>query len=156
LLVLITHQRPVVALAMEVPHGAVGAKAADASTWLGDSARSLLQDLVVCDTDASIAGSAAPGGAALAPGSSSTVSPGVSRLYFPGSPGSPPLPINWRRVEDEAESVCSQVAATERFLHEMLASVHQKILCPVWVSLKGEIKSYPLSHGLLHAFSFLL
>jgi hypothetical protein len=33
-------------------------------------------------------------------------------------------PINWRQVGGEAESVRSQVAATERFVHESLTSVH--------------------------------
>jgi hypothetical protein len=44
----------------------------------------------------------------------------------------------------------------ETLLHEMLASVHRSILCPVWVGLKRETQPFPHSHGLLHAFSFLL
>jgi hypothetical protein len=41
------------------PHGATGTEVADAGPWLGDSARSLLQDLMVCGTDAGVPGSAA-------------------------------------------------------------------------------------------------
>jgi hypothetical protein len=89
------------------PRGAAGTKMVDTDPQLGDSARSLLQDLVVHGTIASILGSAAPGDAALAPGSSSIMSSGVSLLYLPSSPGAPPPPINWRHVEDEAESMCS-------------------------------------------------
>jgi hypothetical protein len=62
--------------------------------------------------------------------------------------------INWRSVGDEAESVCLQVAAMERLLHEMLASVHQNILHPIWVSLKRET-SCPHSSGSLCALSSL-
>jgi hypothetical protein len=40
-----------------------------------------------------------------------------------GSPGFLPPPINLRRVGDEAESMCSWVAAIERLLHEMLVLV---------------------------------
>jgi hypothetical protein len=50
--------------------------------------------------------------------------PWMSRLCLPGSPAFLPLSINWRLVGDEAESACSQVAATERLLHETLTSVH--------------------------------
>jgi hypothetical protein len=78
----------------------------------------------VCGAGAGIPGSAAVGDTTPTPGSSSVVGPGVSRLYLPGSPGSLPLPINWRRVGDVTESACSQVAATKRLLHKMLASVH--------------------------------
>jgi hypothetical protein len=44
----------------------------------------------------------------------------------------------------------------ERLLHEMLVSIHWNILRLVWVSLKRETKPCLHSHGLLHAFSFLL
>jgi hypothetical protein len=100
--------------------------------------------------------SATLGDAAPPPGSLSTVGPRIPRLYLLGSPGSPPPSINLRRMGDEAESVCSQVTATERLLHKMLASVHRNILCPIWVSLKREAKSCLHSNGFLHAFSFLL
>jgi hypothetical protein len=98
---------------MEVPgagsaqQGATGAKVADIGPWVGDSARTLLLDLVVHDTGAGVPGSAALGDLAPVPGSSSTMGLGVSGLYLPGSPSAPPPPINWRRVEDEAESACS-------------------------------------------------
>jgi hypothetical protein len=120
----------VVALATEVsgaggaPRGAAGAEVADTGPRLGDSLRSLLQDLVVGGASAGVLGGAAPGDAAPAPGSSSTVSLRVSRLYLSGSPGALPPPINWRWVENEVESTCSQVTTTERLLHEMLASDH--------------------------------
>jgi hypothetical protein len=117
---------------------------------------SSLQDLVVRGTGVGIPRSVAPGDAALAHGSSSTVGLGISRLYLPGSLGSPPPPINWRRVGDEAESACSQVTAMETLLHEMVASVHQNIQRPIQISLKREAKSCPHSNGFLHALSFFL
>jgi hypothetical protein len=107
-------------------------------------------------TSASIPESAAPGHMAPAPRFLSTVSLGVSGLYLSGSPGAPPLPITWRRVEDEADSTCLHVSTMERLLHKMLASVHLNILRLVWVSLKSETKSCPHFHGLHHIFSFLI
>jgi hypothetical protein len=112
-LVPITRRCPVVASAMEVPgaggapQGATGAKVADAGPQPSDYAKSLLQDLVVRGAGADVPRIAALGDVASAPGSSSTVSPGVSGPYLPGSPGALLPPINWRRVEDEAESACS-------------------------------------------------
>jgi hypothetical protein len=103
----------VVASATEVlgasgaPQGVADTEVADTGPRLGDKARSLLQDLVVRDAGVGIPESATPGDATPAPGSLSTVSPWVSGLYLPDSPGAPPPPINWRRVEDEAESACS-------------------------------------------------
>jgi hypothetical protein len=138
------------------PQGATGAEVVDTGPRLGDSARSLLQDLVMHGVGAGVLGSVATGDAALAPGSSSVVSPRVSGLYLPGSPDAPPPPINWRQVEDEAESACSQVTIVKRLLYETLASVHRNTLHPVRVSLKRETKPCLHSHGLLHAFSFLL
>jgi hypothetical protein len=44
------------------------------------------------DVGARVLGSVAPGDAALAPGSSSAMDLGVSRLYLSGSPGFPPPP----------------------------------------------------------------
>jgi hypothetical protein len=111
---------------------------------------------VVHDTGAGVAGSATPGYAALAPRPSSIVSLMVSGLCLPGSPGSLPPPISWKRVEDEAKFIFSYVATVERLLHETLASVHRNILCLIQVSLERETKSCPHSTGFLHAFSFLL
>jgi hypothetical protein len=54
------------------------------------------------------------------------------------SPGFSPLPISWKWVGDEVDSVCSQVATSESLLHEMLALVHQNILRPILVSLRRE------------------
>jgi hypothetical protein len=100
----------------------------DASPRLGGSTGSLLQDLVVRGVGTSVPESVAPGDMTLAPGSSSVVGPGISGLYLSGSPGSPPPPFNLRRVRDEVESACAQVAAMERLLHETLASVYQNSL----------------------------
>jgi hypothetical protein len=92
----------------------------------------------VSGTGAGVSGGAALGGAALALRSSSTVGPGISGLFLLGSLGSSSPPINWRRVEDEAEFACSQVTTAERLLHETLVSVHWKILHPVQVSLRRD------------------
>jgi hypothetical protein len=89
--------RPVVASTMEVsgagsaPQGAASIEVANADPRLGDSTKSLLQDLVVRSTSAGVPRSAAPGDKAPAPRSSSTMGPGISGLYLPGSPRSPLL-----------------------------------------------------------------
>jgi hypothetical protein len=87
-----------------------------------------------------VPGSAALGNVAPAPGSLGTVGPGVSGLHLPGSPGIPPPLINWRRLGDEAKSMCSQVATADMLLHETLASVDQNILGSIRVGLKKEKK----------------
>jgi hypothetical protein len=56
--------------------------------------------------------------------------------YLPGSSDSVIPPVNWRRVESEAELVRSQVTTMERLHHQTLASVHCNILHPVQVSLR--------------------
>jgi hypothetical protein len=76
------------------PWGTTSVEVADASPRLGDSVLGLLQDLVVRDTGASIAGSATLGDAAPALESLSIVSLGVFGLCVLGSPGSSSLPIN--------------------------------------------------------------
>jgi hypothetical protein len=63
---------------------------ADAGPWLGDSIRSLLQDLVVRGVGACIPGSAASADKAPTPRSLSAVGLGISRLYLLGSPSSLP------------------------------------------------------------------
>jgi hypothetical protein len=88
---------------------------------------------------------------APSPESSGAAGLGVSGLYMSGFSGFPPPPINWRRVGDEAESVCSRVAITERLLHETLVSVIQNILHLIRVSLKKRGKSCPRASGFLHA-----
>jgi hypothetical protein len=159
---LVAHRWPIVASEMEVPgagsipQGAASAEVADVGPRLGGRAWGLSQDLVVHGSDVGIPRSVALGDAASALGPSSTFSAGVSGLYLSGSFDSPPPPINWRRVEDEAEFECLQVVTTERLLHETLASVHQNILRPVWVSLKTGAKSCSHSNGSLHSFSSLL
>jgi hypothetical protein len=55
--------------------------------------------------------------------------------YLPSSLDSASPPINWRRVESEAELACSLVTTAERLLRQALASVHHSILHPVQVSL---------------------
>jgi hypothetical protein len=98
---------------MEVPgaggamQGATDVAVADVDPRLGDSAGSLLKDLVVCGVGAGILRSAAPGETALAPGSLSAMGPGISGQYLSGSLGSSPSPINRRWVRDKAEFVCS-------------------------------------------------
>jgi hypothetical protein len=98
----------VLALAIEVPgaggapQGAAGIEVANVGPRPGDSAEKLPRDLVVRGVGAGISG-----GAALAPLSSSTIGLGVSGLYLLGSPSSSSPLINWRRVEDEAESAYS-------------------------------------------------
>jgi hypothetical protein len=102
----------VVALAIEVlgtggaPQGAAGIEVVDVGPRLGDNTEKLSQDLAVRDTGAGVLRSAASGVATPAPGSSGTVGLRVSRSYLLGSPGSSSLPINYRWVEDEAESTC--------------------------------------------------
>jgi hypothetical protein len=93
---------------------------------------------------ADIFGSVALGDIASAPGSSGAMRPGLLRPYLLGSLGSAPLSINWRRVENEAESVCSRVVTTERLLHEALGSIHHNILHLVQVSLWKEAKIQPV------------
>jgi hypothetical protein len=95
-----------------------------------------MQDLVVHNFGVGTSGNAALGDLAPASESSSTMSPGVSRSYLSGPPDSSSSPMNWRRVEDEAESTRSQVIATERLLHETLSLVHRNILHPVLVSVE--------------------
>jgi hypothetical protein len=139
------------------PQGATCAEAADASPRLSDSARTMLHELVVHDAGAGVPGNAALGDVASAPGSSSTMSLGLSGLYLPGSPGAPAPPINWRWVEDEADFACLQVAAAERLLQEMLASVHQNILRLVQVSLKREnLDRIPMASFMLSHFFYVL
>jgi hypothetical protein len=149
-----------VALAIELlgaggaPQGASGTEVVDAGPQLGDSNRGLLQDLVVHNTGAGSSRSAAAGDAAPAPGSSSTMSLGISGLHLSGSLGSLSPPINYRRVEDEAKFACSQVTVVERSLHEMLVMVHRYILHPIWVSLKIETKFCPpMTSSMLSHFS---
>jgi hypothetical protein len=160
-LALVTHQQLVVVSAMEVPvaggvsQGAPSTEVVDVGPQLGDRAWGLSQDLVVHGIGAGVLRSAALGDAASAPRPLSTFSPGVPGLYMSGFFSSLPLPINWRWVEDEAESTCLQVAIAERLLHEMLASAHRNILRPIWVSLKRGAKSCPHSNGFLRAFSSL-
>jgi hypothetical protein len=76
------------------PWGATGAEVANTGPRLGDGTMSLLQDLVVCGVGVGVPESAALGDATPTAESSSTVSPGVSGLYLPGSPGTMPPPIN--------------------------------------------------------------
>jgi hypothetical protein len=129
---------------LEVPsaggtsQGTASVKEVGVAPLLCDDARNLLWDLVARSTSAGVSGSAAPGDAAPAPGSSGGTGLGVSGLYLPSSFSSSHPPINWSQVGDETESACSLVATAERLLHEMLASVHQNILHLIRVSLTRE------------------
>jgi hypothetical protein len=104
--------------------GITGQEVVSVGPRLGDDVESSLRDLVVRGIGAGVFGSVTLGDATPAPGSSRTGGLGMSGLCLLSSPGFPPLLINWRWVGDEAESTCSQVAAAERLLHEMLTSVH--------------------------------
>jgi hypothetical protein len=86
---------------------------------------------------ASVSRVAALGDVALAPRSLGAMGLGLPGQYLPGytSP-----PINGRRLLNEVEFMCSQVATTERLLHEALGSVHRSILRPVCVSLGKEAR----------------
>jgi hypothetical protein len=127
-------QRPVVALVPRVlsasgaTQGATGVGVVGAGPKLGDDAGSSLRDLVIRGADAGVPGNAIPGDTTLVPGSSGAIGLGVFRLYLLSSPGFLPLPINWRRVGDKAESTCLRVATTKRLLHKTLVSVDQNIL----------------------------
>jgi hypothetical protein len=55
---------------------------------------------------------------------------------------------------DEVDDAWSHVVTAERLLHEMLATMHQNILHPIWVSLKRET-SCPQFSGFLRALSSL-
>jgi hypothetical protein len=87
---------------------------------------------------AGISRDAALGDATLELGSLGAMSLGLPRQYLPCSPSSVSSPINWRWVENDVKSACSQDDTAERLLHEALASVHRNILHPVRVSLGKE------------------
>jgi hypothetical protein len=90
-----------------VSQGAAYIEVDGAGPQLSDDVGGLLQDLVKHGAIIDVPRSATSGDAAAAPGFLGTADLGVSELHLPGPPGFPPLPINWRRVEDEAESVYS-------------------------------------------------
>jgi hypothetical protein len=62
-----------------------------------------MQDLVMSIFSICVPRRFVPGDAALALGSSGATGPGVSRLYFLGSLGFLPPPINLRQVGNEVE-----------------------------------------------------
>jgi hypothetical protein len=113
-----------------------------------------LHDLVMRGDGLGMPGRTAPGDAMPAPESSSVVGSGIARLLLPGSLGSPPPPINWRQVEDNAEFTCSQVTVAERLLEETLASVGQNILHSIRISLKKEGNVYLSASDFLRVLSF--
>jgi hypothetical protein len=140
--------------------GAARAEVDGVSPSQATTPRGSLWDLVMRGASFGVPESAAPGGAAPAPGSLGVVCLRISRLLLLGSPGFPPSPIDWRQVEDNAEFTCSQVTAAERLLQETLFSVGQNKLRPIRVSLKmrGKLACAPLtffikpSHPLLCLF----
>jgi hypothetical protein len=100
--------------------GAASVEVDGASPQPSDDIGSLLRDFMMCGADIGVPGSTAPGDAAPAPRPSGIAGLGVSELLLPGSPYFPPPPIDWRRVEENVEFMCSQVVTTERLLHEVL------------------------------------
>jgi hypothetical protein len=139
--------------------GAANVEVDGASPQPSDDTESSLQELVMRGSGFSVPRSAAPDDAAPIPGSPGTMCLGVSRLILLGSPNFLPPPINWRRVEDNAEFACSQVTTAERLLYKTLALVSRNILHPIQVSLKKRVKLVcaPLaffnpSHPLLCSF----
>jgi hypothetical protein len=54
-------------------------------------------------------------------------------------------------VGDVVESACSPVTAAERLLDDMMASINENIMRPIWVSLKREetLARMPLASSLL-------
>jgi hypothetical protein len=134
--------------------GAVGVEVDGAGPRPCDDTRGLLRDLVMRGTSLGMPRSTTLGDATPAPRSSSAVGPGVARLLLLGSSSFPPLPINWRWVEDNIEFACSQVAIAERLLHEMLASVGRSILLPTQGSLKqNERNVYRCTSGFIRVLS---
>jgi hypothetical protein len=127
---------PVMSGADGVSQCAASTEVDGAGPQLGDDEEGLLLDLVRRGANIDVLGSAATHNVAPAPGSSGIVSPRESGLPLPGSPGFLPPHIDWRRVRDEVESACSQVATMERLVHETLASVGWNILRPIRVSFE--------------------
>jgi hypothetical protein len=113
----------------DVPSGVSSVEVDGVGPRPGDDVGGSLWGLVMCGDRMGIPRSAAPGDVSLAPGSSDAVGLGVFGLLLSGSPGHAPPPIDWRRVEGDAELMCSQVVDTERLLHDTLASVGRNILC---------------------------
>jgi hypothetical protein len=112
-----------------------------------------LHDLVMHGTGLHMPKSATPSDTIPALGSSGAIGSGVAGLPLPGSPSSLPLPIDWRRVEDDAEFTCSQVTITKSLLHEMLALVGQNLVHLIWVSLKKDRNVCLCASGLLRVLS---
>jgi hypothetical protein len=103
--------------------GTTGQDVVGSGPRLGDDVKSTLWDLVVRGAGTGVFRSATSGDTTPALRSSRTGGPGMSGLCLLGPPGFLPPPINWRRVGDEVESACPQVAAVERLLHETLTLV---------------------------------
>jgi hypothetical protein len=129
--------------------GVVNVDMDGASPRPDDDAGGSLWGLVMRGVDIGIPRSSTLGDATLAHGSLGIVGLGVSRLLLLGSHDFPHPPINWRRVEDNTEFTCSQVATAERLLHEILASVGRNILRPILFSLKKERKVCISTSGFL-------
>jgi hypothetical protein len=62
----------------------------------------LCLDLVVCIPHPSLSGSTSPGVGVPVPRSLGTVDPGVARLRLLGYPGTLPLPVSLKQVENNA------------------------------------------------------
>jgi hypothetical protein len=133
--------------------GAISIEVDGASPQPGDGNGGSLRNLVMCGIGIGVPGSAALGNVTLAPRSSGAMGQGVSALLLLGSPGFLSPHIDWRRVEDNAEFVCSQVTVVDRLLHETLASVGRDILCLIQISLKKERKVCQCVSGFLRVSS---
>jgi hypothetical protein len=87
--------------------GAVSIEVDRASPLPRDDTGGLLHDLVTHGSGPGMPGIAVPGDTILALGFLGVVGSGVAGLCLSGSPDFPPPPINWRRVEGDAEFVVS-------------------------------------------------
>jgi hypothetical protein len=129
--------------------GIVSVEVDDVGPQPGDDAGSSLQSLVMRGASIGVSRSAAPGDVTPAPGSLGAAGLGVYGLLLPGFPGFPLLHIDWRRVEDNAELLCLQVAKTVGLFHDTLDSVGWNIMRPIEDCLKKEKKACLRASGFL-------
>jgi hypothetical protein len=80
-------------------------------------------DLVVCNLSPSLPRIIAPGDAVPAPWSLEVMHPRVTELGLPSYLSVLSPPVSWRQVEGCVEQACSQVAAVDKLLREVMAVV---------------------------------
>jgi hypothetical protein len=97
-------------------------------------------DMVVCSFSPNMPMCTTLGDAVPAPGFSSAMDLGVTRLGLLGSSSSPSTSSDWGQVENSAKQACSWVAAADKLLREAMTMVGRDILHPIWVSLKEKRK----------------